>query len=192
MNTNTLFRAAARIITPTLAAAAVLTNVSPASAATPAQVQPVAAVTSATTDGPATCNDGFVWRESPDGDTVCVTVVFRVETTPSRNTGDAGSMPPVSDVSETGATDRNRDGKVDAVFEVTGSGVADNVTIDDGPVHTSYDLPLPVHQVSRVPADIDLLQVHVSGTHDSGTSCRILLDGHVVASSNTGDCVYNR
>jgi hypothetical protein len=49
-------------------------------------------------------------------------------------------------------------------YEVLGPGTADNVTIDDGPLRTFHNVALHCTTESRVPANIDLLQVHTSGT----------------------------
>jgi hypothetical protein len=139
--------------------------------------------------GPQACKSGYVWRVARPSDLVCVTPDVRSQAAEdnrlaaSRRATESAPLP-------TPAPNQN-DGKVNAVFEVTGSGVADTVAIDDGPVRTLHDVALPFRTVSRVPADIDLLQVHVSGAHDTNTTCRIILNGKVVVSSPNGDCVYN-
>jgi hypothetical protein len=82
-----------------------------------------------------------------------------------------------------------QDGKVTAVFELTGTGTADAVAIDPAD-YLNYKA-LPFRKTVRVPADIDLLQIHESGTHSSDVGCRITLDGEVVVDHpHNSDCVY--
>jgi serine/threonine protein kinase, bacterial len=82
-------------------------------------------------------------------------------------------------------------GDVAAVFELTGSGTADAIAIDPAD-YLNYK-PLPFRKTVSVPANIDLLQIHVSGTHTTDVGCRITLDGKVVVDHpNDGDCVYTR
>jgi hypothetical protein len=179
MAINTLLRAIARILASALVGGgAVLAGVSPAAAATPwhAVGSPAAVdATGSPLDRPSTCPDGIAWGESSNGYRICVS-----------RTGEPASQP------ESEPTSSEKDGKVDVVYEVTGSGTADAVTIDHGTLQDFSNVELPFSRTSRVPADIDLLQVHVSGSHDSNTACRIILDGTVVVTSPNGDCVFTR
>jgi hypothetical protein len=85
-----------------------------------------------------------------------------------------------------------RYGTVSVLFEVLGSGVGDTVVVDDGPLRTFSGVPLPFRKQSRVPADIDLLQVHVSSAHADNTGCRISVEGKVVVEHlDSGDCSVN-
>jgi serine/threonine protein kinase len=81
--------------------------------------------------------------------------------------------------------------EVTAIFELTGTGTADAIALDPAD-YLNYK-PLPFRKTVSVPADIDLLQIHASGTHASNVGCRITLDGKVVVDHpNDGDCVYTK
>jgi hypothetical protein len=133
--------------------------------------------------GSHACKPGYVWRVARPSDLVCVT--------PDTRDRVAADNRLAASRRATESAPAN-DGKVSVVYEVLGQGTADAVTIDDGPLETLHNVALPFRTTRRVPADIDLLQVHASGNHATGVGCRISLDGKFVVSSPTGDCVFHR
>ena len=110
---------------------------------------------------------------------------------PSPGAGTAGSRPGAGTATVTsGGPLAAGAGQVTAVFEVSGTGRATTLDVDDGGegAHLYYEA-LPYRKESRVAADIRQLQVYATG----GTGCRITLDGRVVAEDpNASKCVYNR
>jgi hypothetical protein len=193
--TNIFFRTTARILTTALVGGgAVLAGISPAEAATPSHRVESLTVVNAPSSLPyrsSSCEDGVAWGESANGYSVCVT---RTGGPAAQPDGEPAAQPDSEPTLEADGepASTSKDGKVNAVFEVTGSGTADAVTIDHGTLQSFSNVPMPFRKIRRVPADIDLLQVHVSGSHDNNTACRIILDGTVVVASPNGDCVYTR
>lgn len=104
------------------------------------------------------------------------------------------SAPTGASSAQPSASASGSNGQVSAVFEVTGSGKASSLHVDDGtPMGLDlYNVPLPFRKEARVDAGVGLLQVHAAGASGQ-VSCQITLGGKVVvASPDTGDCVYNR
>jgi hypothetical protein len=113
------------------------------------------------------------------------------ESTETTETTDTGSGTYESYETEPTHEATDPDHPVTVVFEASGSGQAYGIATDPGEF-ANY-VQLPYRATSTVPADIDLLQIAVSGG-DGG--CRIILDGKVVAEQAPGEqaahCVYQR
>jgi hypothetical protein len=110
------------------------------------------------------------------------------------DTGSGSAEPPGGGSAEPPGAGPAADGQVSALFEVSGSGKAISLHVDDGTSQglDLYNVPVPFRKQTKVDANVALLQVHAAGV-DGQASCRISLDGKVVVeNTDAADCVYSR
>jgi hypothetical protein len=108
--------------------------------------------------------------------------------------GGGSAEPPGGGSAEPPGAGPAADGQVSALFEVSGSGKAISLHVDDGTSQglDLYNVPVPFRKQTKVDANVALLQVHAAGV-DGQASCRISLDGKVVVeNTDAADCVYSR